>query len=1194
MTSIHLPKTDKNSATIKRDIESCLGYIDFKEYRSMPGYYIIQVKPRILRYMTEHLFDKQEDAENYRPTSVVSEEVFNDALERAKTRVEGRNSLLRTLREYGEKIEALLGKDSIKQYSEKSREYHDSIHRGEDCIGAIRIISSICSHQDFSYDKTRKAALETASTFFESTCRYFFELIMKRGITVSDPTDQELVRVLTERLEENHKWLSDVKRAIENGREQAEANDKDEDELIIEQLWEIFGEKEFEEQFTSEITIPDIEYMCDQTRAFISETEAELHSAMKPGSLSGNDLIRSIIKHMGRSYAQKFETEEEGEDFYVKLSRDLASIQDVATNDYKEITKQRNSFIELLGKFGVFEKEASEEFLNKLIKVLGDDSLGAFAEICYCVRFISSELKKDIHNIEISESYKKATMREGVTAFADMKEYDKEKYVMERAVIEFFHELMPLSTETPDLSETVYTGSRKRDFPSLEDIVILQEINNMIVADTIVSKKGVGSSSGIHYATTTVSRETQLVGFLYNPQFMIPTQARGSGQTVDATMYNGEPGSLPSLNGNVSDYLEHSTAVRDRRRGRVFCIFYVGSEPYAANEENIYPLDRKFEGECLDIYTQEALLYAWDLSKVNVQNTIADVKFLKSTHSPYTYLTVSVRRPDDVFYDKLTEIPYDVLILQSNIKPPLLPDKRLVHAPETKRENPKGGGFQGERGITVEFNDRVWMRKFHRCHTLEVFDKKTMSDVIYCSKMNYDIEIITRPSLRIHDVRTRLRLLAEGDIMFNQYTLPRETNHPSLDRLREQMANPFLNHYMRGPVSKFGDQGPEIVKQALKGIAYTLFCKLVNGFCDKELYDLTKVINDYKSTLHKRRFTRMVTKRISEEKPGETKVIAQKDIVQTDTKSGKNTLYGLTIPCTVSRVEDGMLHLWPVREGIRRTISTRDPKETKEYYTLLINLTGGIINFQFSSAVLSDEDYEKGKAIIDKLSSDNTILSEKLKAQVLKRVITGAGAPPDQEQARIFADKFKDEEKKYKRTATVPTPNIKTSYGLTSEIISNTLKVTDTIHRKHEETPEATFELPIKIKATMIDFRASVEEKMIDEPFVGSMDMTFLTLLDYELYQGTNKLLNGLFSIYHCYNSSPPKFSPDELGSFLWSELIEKNWDIPTLRRVYSLISYQPKNLVLRTTERVITKDDNYGGKPVMIYRLNLNLKSVQ
>jgi hypothetical protein len=487
--------------------------------------------------------------------------------------------------------------------------------------------------------------------------------------------------------------------------------------------------------------------------------------------------------------------------------------------------------------------------------------------------------------------------------------------------------------------------------------------------------------------------------------------------------------------------------------------------------------------------------------------------------------------------------------------------------PEIKREYVKGGNFQGDKGMTIEYNDRIWTRKFTRNPALEVFDEKTRSDTIFCSKLQFAIEVVTSPSLRIRDVAARLRKLRSSAITYNQYELRLSDDRGKLDVVRENLHNPFLDHYMLKPPTKLDNTGRKLVKQALRDIAYTLFCKMHEGFCDKKLYDLTAAINSVSSTFRKYRFMRLMMRRVTKETVGSPMLY---------------TLDGISIPCDIIGIEDGMLLLSPREASVRRRIALTDKKEIDLYYTCLINFTERINTFDFDPTEIEPEKFAKCKAIIERMSFDDN-----LKAQVIEYALKKTSTKLDSDQVSLFVRSFRDEEAKFKPGSNISSQNlttlsVTTNYGLVPKIVEGTLKIIDTVFGTRSSCT-----LPITVRGTIEERPDCIEEKVIDEPFVGNMDMTFLTLLDHEMYQGTNKLMIGLFNFYHGYDS--PGFTPSKLGAFLWEELIDKDWDDATLNRVLFLISRQEKNLILRSAQRITTKDERHNEKPVMIVRRKID-----
>lgn len=596
----------------------------------------------------------------------------------------------------------------------------------------------------------------------------------------------------------------------------------------------------------------------------------------------------------------------------------------------------------------------------------------------------------------------------------------------------------------------------------------------------------------------------------------------------------------------------------------------------------------------LDFYTQEALLYAWDLSKANLNQRESDMS-KASIHTIDTYLVVSVRRPDDLFYRKTDTIPYDVMIMGSNIYPRLLLTEMMQTSVTEKEYIVKAG-----RHVTARYVDRVWMRNFERSPSREVYDAATRSSVVYCSAEEFAVDVITGESLNVMKVIDQLEKISLPDFEYNDYMIPNGLSSANiLAYMKDKVANPLIIHYLTqsNTVQPFGPLERRLVKQALEGIAYTLYCKLKAGFCNLHLQDLTAVINMSSPVFRRCPFTRLGTEMVPIESSGNR--------VSVD-KSDKNNRY--TIECMVTSVElsqnqaeEGRVLMMP-RENddgvldVKRVLSAEGQSDLLYRYLSNFFRQAGRTK-GFDNGEITDQDTAKH---IRKLI-DNTPIPDIVMAQVIEHIKypnTQAVRPLSTRDLEIFINAMKKTEEDFKKNTFVRDSQpiktfVKTSYGLSARVEDEKLYIEDEVGVGRNEEPQVSiFELPFKKPVTMKEQRTGIVEKRLDEPFVGSMDMTFLTLLDHAMYQGEETFLNGLYTIYHDYPDRG--FNHQELGRFLWSELIVKEWPENVQRRIYFLISYQARNRVLQSSERVkLGEGELQNSKPVIIRRQGIRLHHI-
>ena len=599
----------------------------------------------------------------------------------------------------------------------------------------------------------------------------------------------------------------------------------------------------------------------------------------------------------------------------------------------------------------------------------------------------------------------------------------------------------------------------------------------------------------------------------------------------------------------------------------------------------------------LDFYTQEALLYAWDLSKANLNQRESDMS-KASIHTIDTYLVVSVRKPDDLFYRKTDTIPYDVMIMGSNIYPRLLLTEMMQTSVTEKEYIVKAG-----RHVTARYVDRVWMRNFERSPCREVYDAATRSSVIYCSAEEFAINIISGESLNVMKVIERLEKLNLPNFEYNDYTIPNKLSPTNiLTYMKNKVANPLIIHYLSqsNTAQPFGPLERRLVKQALEGIAYTLYCKLKAGFCNLHLQDLTAVINMSSPVFRRCPFTRLGTEMIPVESIGNRVSVDKLD---------KNNHY--TIDCIVTSVEvsqnqaeEGRVLMTP-RENdggldVKRVLSLEGQSDL--LYTYLSNffLQAGKTKGFDKIEITNQETAKHIRRLID-----NTHIPDIVMAQVIEHIKypnIKAVAPLSTRDLEIFINAMKKKEEDLKKIEEKNTfvrdsqpikTSVKTSYGLSTRVEDGKLYIEDDVGvGKGEKSQVIMFDLPFKKPVTMKEQRTGIVEKKLDEPFVGSMDMTFLTLLDHAMYQGEETFLNGLYTIYHDY--ADKGFNHQELGRFLWSELIVKEWPENVQKRIYFLISYQARNRVLQSIERVkLGEGELQNSKPIIIRRQGIRLHHI-
>jgi hypothetical protein len=240
-------------------------------------------------------------------------------------------------------------------------------------------------------------------------------------------------------------------------------------------------------------------------------------------------------------------------------------------------------------------------------------------------------------------------------------------------------------------------------------------------------------------------------------------------------------------------------------------------------------------------------------------------------------------------------------------------------------------------------------------------------------------------------------------------------------------------------------------------------------------------------------------------------------------------------------------------------------------------------SFTFTTAGIRSNDLDKHKGIINSIGDH---VPGSLKAQIIGYINGNKSLRPDAKDVETFKNLYVTEQSKkdVKRSSKSVRPNIITSHGITYSTEGETeLKIKDSIMGT-----EKVIKLPLTANTVVETRTKQFVDDALNEPFVGTIDMVFLTLLDYAMNQGSNELVNGLIKIYHYYGLT--NFSLDELGTFLWNNLIKKELPDSTVQRIYFLISYQERNLILQSGKHIPIRDQYLqDNKPLVIIRHDLS-----
>jgi len=337
------------------------------------------------------------------------------------------------------------------------------------------------------------------------------------------------------------------------------------------------------------------------------------------------------------------------------------------------------------------------------------------------------------------------------------------------------------------------------------------------------------------------------VGLLQTPNFLLETQVvqKGNSYSVNFKKIGDSNLSVPSTdNRNLRKILNHCTDYRERRYGKVFCVFYnyIDTEKVnkieniGRNAKTIYGENRKRiyfpvatdgkkifsmgEESDLDVYTKCALNFAFEMSKVTTNFDLQDIINInnnqvttkqgldkKTFHSKNFFACISVLKPDDIFFNKKSKFPYDVSILSWNL--PYVAQKGgipyLYHKQEVKvsKDTYSSDNNSNDR---VTHDNRIWITDFslatddERKKSIEVYDahegnlENTGSHTIYCKKEHKIVEILARKALNIYSVIDILSTYKSLDWDENSVNLTQEEKSYFLKAVGNNYLNSLVNY----------------------------------------------------------------------------------------------------------------------------------------------------------------------------------------------------------------------------------------------------------------------------------------------------------------------------------------------------------------------------------------------------------------
>lgn len=577
-------------------------------------------------------------------------------------------------------------------------------------------------------------------------------------------------------------------------------------------------------------------------------------------------------------------------------------------------------------------------------------------------------------------------------------------------------------------------------------------------------------------------------------------------------------------------------------------------------QKNNNQINRASYKRFADPYTYEALRYAFNITKVNIIAGKDDkLNPNNSTHAPETYVCITVRTPLDITYNPNINVAYDIRIRSTNInpRPPLigLMNNAVIYSKEYDKGKPTE--------TRVEYNDRAWIRNFvcnqkfarKSLQTVEVYDEKTRSKILYCTSMSYAYEVLTGRSLNMFHVKSKIEAYErDGYASYNGYFVPKKLLPRNVINYIITKSNSYFNYYLRHPISDITitNNATIIVKQRLREIAYTIFCRLRASF--GKYQDVTMAINN--ETNKRSPFVRSTIQTTHKENLGSRLTINEKGfyfgtiISAINEKTSENQI----VPCLV---------LSPPTQFIATRTLQLDKNKIAEYYGIL------------EEAIYSEQSAQFIMKRVDRPSSEyvniwpKVYVPDGMKAAIITNILSGhytnTVSPSD---LQLFRLRFK--ERNYNKQDEVAV-SVKTYLGLTYERNEQ-----DTIIINDSVTGEQTIiNFPIRRDAEIVTTTDQYEDSSYDDFFTDHLDMTFICLLEHALYgEDKYKLTEKLFELYNTYGSQ--EFQERDLGTFLHSELSERRLTQDVIKRVYHLLAFNTKNLIVKTNSTVLIRDNYY------------------
>lgn len=687
--------------------------------------------------------------------------------------------------------------------------------------------------------------------------------------------------------------------------------------------------------------------------------------------------------------------------------------------------------------------------------------------------------------------------------------------------------------------------------------------------------------NGEHVTKTIQEKGTDTVylfrGYVWSPRFFIKTFFEG--RRLTSEKFNENDFSIPPVSRvSLQTYVEHCSSFTTRVRGKPYCIFYAGTDPMtadvvAADETTIYNLTHKHrsgESRTLDSYTERALLWIFNLSKINTSpNANERVNLNDSTHGIYTYLLVVVKKPDDVFYNP--RLPYDVVCLNNNIFPRFA-THAITHRPMIEHEQGRRGENE-ERKVPVP--DRLWPAKFidfgghgrehesDRSHlpsrstieqeyagkrssieqeydrrrafnrpvpekvgnrnplrSVEVYDKRNKSIVVYCTREEFLIEMIVGQSLNVKDVFARLvqwRRNRNSVIQWKDYSSGRyyfRKDSDFLHFIQTRFRSPYLMMLIDDSISQI-PVPPRVIRQKCEEIAYTIFCKMKDDF-DKGIGHLPYVFNHWTDQI-------TFAKNVSLKKPRfihlESREINDPDDVKKALTHHEN---GFKISCFVERDEPGKVFLRPIDGQSFSRLLTAPRNEVDWVLVDIYSQAGtGLVTLRRPKS----GNFNLGRISEDHEKALHVEVPEELMHSIIVFLRSGLQTSSKSAGAGWFIEAVM---KMTMRRNADKAYTVMSKEGLDVKMTANGYTVTDNMNKRAQTKFPLVFEQTVEIKTVRIRY----EEPGLKSLFVskGKLDMTAI----YMLFEALGEPMETFFSLF-----PGRSFSDTKLATFLYRILIK-------------------------------------------------------